>query len=355
MLYYARDAVRDASTFLGGVAFRAFFLARKWRVVAYGGLAFLFLVMAWNVWTTLSLARTMNVVGDMFQHGAKDGEFTPHLWWFVFYGFSYFVTETAIEQYQLRYNWYWRETITRALAARWIESQCSIEGASERIHDCPRDLAQKIVDLSVPFVRSIMILLVFVPTLWNLNEEFPVIRHVPGGLFWLVALWCMGQGLGSFLIGIRLPGLRFRLHRNEARMRTGFQDIEHGKKARARVHMKEIDVRLWSLDDRLLRLRRRYARTFYELFFFGLWKNAYRQVWGFGTMIVGISLVARNVITAGVFLETTNVLNETHRAFSVLSDSWGIITEIWTVMQRIRQFETLMTEDTAVTYVEYDG
>ncbi|MDR3570992.1 MAG: SbmA/BacA-like family transporter [Candidatus Pacebacteria bacterium] len=353
MLYYARSAVREATTFLESVVFRAFFADKKWWAISYGGFVLFLLTMSWNVWTTLSLAQTMNVVGDMFQHKVRQIEFDEVLRQFAFYGFSYWATEVLIEQYQLRYGWYWREAITRALFPRWTEALSHIEGASERIADCPRDLAQKIVDLSIPVVRSIMVLCVFVPVLWDLSKRFPLADRIPGLLVWFVVLWCATELLASLIIGRRLPGLRFGLRRKEAELRTNFEDLERTKKTKASLCVGEIRTHMNSLDERLLRLRASYSEAFLHLLFLGVWKNTYRQTWGFGTMIAGISLVARNLISAGVYLETSNILNETHRAFSVVSDSWGIVTEIVGILRRLREFEAL-TLTRGVVYVEYE-
>jgi ABC-type long-subunit fatty acid transport system fused permease/ATPase subunit len=169
-----------------------------------------------------------------------------------------------------------------------------------------------------------------------------------------VILWCGSEFAFSLLIGRRLPALRKLLRRSEARLRTSFEDIERLEKAGLASCLEDLEMHVRALDARLVRMRALYSRTFFHLLLLSAWKNTYRQTYGFGTLIAGVLLLERGLIEAGIFFETTNVLNETHRALSVVSDSWGIVTEIVAIFQRLREVEAIALSHPKIRYIDYN-
>jgi len=173
----------------------------------------------------------------------------------------------------------WRQAMTMYFLENWQELRY-IEGASQRVQEDTKRFATIMESLGASLVESIMVLIAFIPILWELSKNvnnIPVVGdldHAP--VFVTIAFAVIGTVVLS-LIGFKLPGLEFNNQRVEAAFRKEL------------VIAEDIQERgtFGVMTDLFSQVRKNYFRLFFHYFYFDVAKFTYLQI---GTIIPYILL-----------------------------------------------------------------
>ena len=119
------------------------------------------------------------------------------------------------------YTFKWREAMTFAYLKFWKNKNDNIEGSSQRIQEDAYNFSKIVESLGLAFVKSLMILMAFIPILWTLSEDvskilfknlsedsiFYFLKDMQGLLVYVALFISLGGLIISWFVGIKLPGL----------------------------------------------------------------------------------------------------------------------------------------------------
>jgi len=224
-----------------------------------------------------------------------------------------------------RFSFRWREALTKAYLPKWKEMDNHTEGASQRIQEDTRKFAWFVWVLGEGFVKAIMILVFFLPVLWTLSEGF----GIPGYLIW-IALGVSVGGLGvSAVIGRKLPKLEYNNQMVEAKFRKSLVRCEDNKDAHG---IKE-------LFDQFKDLKYNYYRLYDNYKYYSLWENMYFQAGVVIPYLVASPQYFAGLITLGTLVQIGNAFDKIHESMSFFTDNWLTVTELRSVVLRLKEFE----------------
>ena len=156
----------------------------------------------------------------------------------------------------------------------------NIEGAAQRVQEDTRIFAGIMESLGVGFMRSIMILVAFLPILWGLSDSItalPVVGPVNQGLVFVAILFALAGTVGLATVGIKLPGLQFNNQVVEARYR---KELVLGEDDHNRADPP-------SVKELFENVRKNYFKLFFHYMYFDVAKWSYLQ---FGVLVPYIAL-----------------------------------------------------------------
>ena len=133
----------------------------------------------------------------------------------------YIFIAVILDFYTKHFIFRWRTSMNDYYTEHWDQLR-DIEGAAQRIQEDTRIFAGIMEGLGVGFMRSIMILVAFLPILWGLSDSvtaLPVVGPVDQGLVFVAILFAMAGTVGLATVGIKLPGLQYNNQVVEARYR----------------------------------------------------------------------------------------------------------------------------------------
>jgi peptide/bleomycin uptake transporter len=242
----------------------------------------------------------------------------------------------AVTNYVMRlYTLSWREAITFNYLPRWKNVTEDIEGASQRIQEDTFRFTRIMESLGVQIVQAVMMLIAFVPVLWNLGLEFDVgwVRNIPGLLVWASLLVSIG-GLGiSWIVGIKLPKLEYNNQKAEAAFRKQLVLAEDDK-----IHY----AATYALLELFTTIRLNYRRLFIHHGYFDLWVNLYDQFITIVPYLVMGPGVFVGIITLGMLQQVVHAFEKVHHSLSLFLHNWTVITELRSIRLRLREFEQLL-------------
>jgi peptide/bleomycin uptake transporter len=190
-------------------------------------------------------------------------------------------------------------------------------------------------DLGVDLIRSVMILVAFLPILLTLSHhvtELPLVGAVPHALVFAAILWsAFGTGFLA-IVGIKLPGLEFKNQRVEAAYR---KELVYGEDNADRA-------RPPTLRELFGNVRRNYFRLYFNYMYFNVARYLYLQVDNiFPLILLGPTVIA-GVITLGIFTQINNAFDKVRESFQYLVNSWSTIVSLLSVYKRLRTFERVI-------------
>ena len=197
-------------------------------------------------------------------------------------------------------------------------------------------------DLGVSFVNSVMTLIAFIPVLMRLSTHItrlPLVGDVPNALVLAAIAWsAFGTGFLA-LVGIKLPGLQFRIQRVEAAYR---KELVYGEDDLRRATPP-------SLRDLFGDVRKSYFTLYFHYVYFNVARICYLQLDAiFSIVVLGPSVVA-GVITFGLLNQITGAFDQVRGAFQYLVTSWSTIVELQSIYKRLRGFEAVIRSEADVS------
>ncbi|HZZ31049.1 MAG TPA: peptide antibiotic transporter SbmA [Phenylobacterium sp.] len=237
------------------------------------------------------------------------------------------------------YVFRWRSAMNDYYLDHWSELR-AVEGAAQRVQEDTMRFASTLEDLGVSLINSVMTLIAFLPVLVRLSAHvnvLPLVGPVPHALVVAAVLWALlGTGLLA-IIGIRLPGLNFRIQRVEAAYR---KELVHGEDDPARAA--PLTVRTLFED-----VRRNYFRLYFNYMYFNIGRIIYLQIDNIFPYVVLAPAIVAGAITLGLLQQILNAFDQVRGSFQYLVNSWSTIVELQSIYKRLRGFEGVIREQRA--------
>lgn len=147
--------------------------------------------MVWAIWDLIQkmLADGVNNIGDLYQ-----GTLTFLLIAMVA------VTLAVLNSFLVsHYIFRWRTAMNEYYGEHWAPITSCVEGASQRVQEDTMRFATTMEDLGVSFVKAIMILIAFLPILFQLSAHVPALPLIGEVKHSLVLCRCsLGYFLGHY-------------------------------------------------------------------------------------------------------------------------------------------------------------
>jgi peptide/bleomycin uptake transporter len=264
------------------------------------------------------------------------GDFWDQIQKFLRIAMVYVTIAVVLDFFVKHYIFRWRTAMNDYYMAHWHKLR-HIEGAAQRVQEDTMRFAQIMEGLGIEFMRSLMILIAFLPILAGLSakvSELPYFGAVPYSLVWVAIGWAVVGTALLALVGIKLPGLQFENQRVEAAYR---KELVYGEDDAGRA-TPPVAARLFS------DVRTNYFRLFFHYLYFDVAKWSYIQ---FGVMVPYIALaptIVTGIITLGVMQQTVRAFGRVESAFQFLVLSWSTVVELMSVYKRLRAFEKQIGE-----------
>jgi peptide/bleomycin uptake transporter len=230
----------------------------------------------------------------------------------------------------------WRQSMAEYYHENWNRAR-HIEGASQRVQEDTLKFARLTENLGVGLLESVLMLVAFIPILWELSKSvtlFPIIGEIEHGLVWIVLMTAIGGTAILSLVGSKLPGIEYDIQKEEAAYR---KELVHGEDKKTRAKIKDVESLFASV-------RQIHFRSYLHYFYFNIAKWSYLQ----GMVIVPYSALGPTIIAGGI---TLGVVSQTVRAFGKVAESmqyiirsWLQIVELMSVYKRLREFEKQFKE-----------
>ena len=240
-----------------------------------------------------------------------------------------------------RYTFRWREANTRYYLFRWETSTAKIEGGSQRLQEDLMMFGKTLQSLFTGFFSAILVLVAFLPILWNLSSGLPVWNGqiIPGFLVWIALTISIGGTLFSLLLGWKLPGLEYNNQVVEAKFRKKLVYSEDDYNERLTA----------DLFPMFAAVKRNYYKLFNWYMAFGLWQTLFGFLAGNIAIVVLAPSYFGQLITLGVLFQVINAFGRVEGSLTYFIDRWTTIVEFQSVIRRIKEFDRVLTkaEETA--------
>jgi peptide/bleomycin uptake transporter len=232
------------------------------------------------------------------------------------------------------YIFRWRMAMNDFYVGHW-EQVRHIEGAAQRIQEDTMRFSSTMENLGVSFVGSVMTLIAFIPVLVRLSAHIthlPLIGPLPNALVLAAITWsALGTGFLA-LVGVKLPGLQFRIQRVEAAYR---KELVYGEDDPRRAEPP-------TLRGLFGDVRRSYFTLYFHYVYFNVARIFYLQLDAiFSIVVLGPSVIA-GVITFGLLNQIIGAFDQVRGAFQYLVTSWSTIVELQSIYKRLRAFEAVI-------------
>lgn len=317
--------------------FRSFFLSRKWFLWAYLGSAVIIYVSWYQVQLLVELNAWYREFFDFVQDAlTESGQKEESEYYFqilkVFRILAeWIVIAVLLHFFTQHYVFRWRTAMNDYYMSHW-HSLRHIEGAAQRVQEDTMEFAEIVESLGSYFLSSILILISFIPILWDLSKEItelPWIGPVDHSLVWVAILSAIGGTAIVALAGYRLPGLYFNNQKVEAAYR---KELVYGEDYADRAYPPTV-------QELFSNVRRNYYRLYLHYLYFNIGKYCYLQSSDIIPLVVMGPAVIAKAITFGVFQQVRDVFARVEGAFQLLIHSWNRIVRLMSIYKRLKQFE----------------
>lgn len=159
---------------------KAFFGSKKWFWCAYGGGVFILMLLAGQVYMSTLFNEIYGEYGDLLQNAIQLKSAGLEKFWalnryyfllVMIYMFVFSIANLVGRLYVLC----WREAMTRYYIPLLRNVPARIEGESQRIQEDAMNFADIVESLGLRAARSFMLLIFFLPILWDLSKK---VRHI---------------------------------------------------------------------------------------------------------------------------------------------------------------------------------
>lgn len=325
--------------------FRSFFLDKKWFPWSIAGT----LIILGATWYLVELDVQINQWFGKFYDFVQDSLANPNKNTFedmlaIMLEFAriagiYVLVAVILDFFTSHYVFRWRTAMNDYYMSHWDKLH-HIEGASQRVQEDTMRFADIVESLGVAFMRSVMMLIAFLPILWELSkhiDQLPWIGHVDHSLVYIALLSAIFGTALLAVVGQKLPGLEFNNQMVEAAYRKELVLGEDHKDRAQPATVKEL----------FSNVRKNYFILFKHYLYFNIAKYSYMQF----TVIIpyiamGPTIVAA-AFTLGVMQQIVRAFGKVENAFQYLVNSWGTIIKLISVYKRLKAFESHIKMNTA--------
>ncbi|ADY82830.1 ABC transporter, fused ATPase and inner membrane subunits [Acinetobacter pittii PHEA-2] len=232
------------------------------------------------------------------------------------------------------YVFRWRTAMNEYYTEHW-EKLRHVEGASQRVQEDTMRFATIMEDLGVELVKAVMILIAFLPILFQLSKHVPVlpiVGELEHSLVWAAIVWAAFGTVLLMVVGIKLPGLQFNNQKVEAAYRKELvYGEDHAERARPAT-----------LKELFSRVRKNYFRLYFHYAYFNLVATWYKQLDILYSLVVLFPAIASGKMTLGLINQIGGVFDKVRESFQYLISSWKTIIELLSIYKRLKAFESIL-------------
>jgi len=317
--------------------FRSFFLSKKYSLWAWVGC---FCILAGS-WLQVTIDVQINEWFGQFYNVIQKALGSPNsisittyydllLDVFILVGEFVFIA-VVLAFFSKHWVFRWRQAMTIYFVENWQQLR-QIEGASQRVQEDTKRFAGIMESLGASFVESMMVLIAFIPILWELSKNvnnIPIVGYLDHAPVYVTIAFAIIGTITLSLIGFKLPGLEFNNQRVEAAFRKELVIAEDIKERGAMSDMLNL----------FEQVRKNYFKLFFHYFYFDVAKFTYLQA----GMIIPYILLAPSIvgglISLGIMQQIIRAFYRVLDSFQFLVKSWPTIVELISVYKRLREFE----------------
>lgn len=320
-------------------AFWRFLSDNKWQKWSIGGSAFIL----FNIWFGVQVSVAINAwygpFWDMIQKMLSDGGGDINDLYKGTLTFLYIamvaVTFAVINAFfTSHYVFRWRTAMNEYYTANWDKLR-HVEGASQRIQEDTMRFATIMEDLGVELIKSVMVLIAFLPLLFQISQKVPVlpiVGEIEHSLVWAAVVWAIAGTVILMLVGQKLPGLQFNNQKVEAAYRKELVYGEDHENRADPVTLKEL----------FSKVRVNYFRLYFHYAYFNLVAIWYKQLDILYSLVVLFPAIASGKMTLGLINQISNIFDKVRESFQYLISSWKTIIELLSIYKRLKAFESIL-------------
>lgn len=323
-------------------AFWRFLSDNKWQKWSIWGSAFIL----FNIWFGVQVSVAINAwygpFWDMIQKMLSDGGGDINDLYKGTLTFLYIamvaVTFAVINAFfTSHYVFRWRTAMNEYYTANWDKLR-HVEGASQRIQEDTMRFATIMEDLGVELIKSVMVLIAFLPLLFQISQKVPVlpiVGEIEHSLVWAAVVWAIAGTVILMLVGQKLPGLQFNNQKVEAAYRKELVYGEDHENRADPVTLKEL----------FSKVRVNYFRLYFHYAYFNLVAIWYKQLDILYSLVVLFPAIASGKMTLGLINQISNIFDKVRESFQYLISSWKTIIELLSIHNRLKAFESILDKD----------
>ena len=322
--------------------FWRFLSDNKWQKWSIWGSAFIL----FNIWFGVQVSVAINAwygpFWDMIQKMLSDGGGDINDLYTGTLTFLYIamiaVTFAVINAFfTSHYVFRWRTAMNEYYTANWDQLR-HVEGASQRIQEDTMRFATIMEDLGVELIKSVMVLIAFLPLLFKISEKVPVlpiVGEIEHSLVWAAIVWAVVGTVVLMIVGQKLPGLQFNNQKVEAAYR---KELVYGED-----HENRADP--LTLKELFSRVRYNYFKLYFHYASFNLVAIWYKQLDILYSLVVLFPAIAAGKMTLGLINQISNIFDKVRESFQYLISSWKTIIELLSIHKRLKAFESILDKD----------
>ena len=319
--------------------FWGFLSDNKWQKWSIWGSA----LILFNIWFGVQVSVAINAwygpFWDMIQKMLSDGGGNINDLYNGTLTFLYIamvaVTFAVINAFfTSHYVFRWRTAMNEYYTANWDRLR-HVEGASQRIQEDTMRFATIMEDLGVELIKSVMVLIAFLPLLFKISEKVPVlpiVGEIEHSLVWAAIVWAVFGTVVLMIVGQKLPGLQFNNQKVEAAYR---KELVYGED-----HENRADP--LTLKELFARVRVNYFRLYFHYAYFNLVAIWYKQLDVLYSLVVLFPAIAAGKMTLGLINQISNIFDKVRESFQYLISSWKTIIELLSIYKRLKAFESIL-------------
>lgn len=323
-------------------AFWRFLSDNKWQKWSIWGSAFIL----FNIWFGVQVSVAINAwygpFWDMIQKMLSDGGGDINDLYKGTLTFLYIamvaVTFAVINAFfTSHYVFRWRTAMNEYYTANWDKLR-HVEGASQRIQEDTMRFATIMEDLGVELIKSVMVLIAFLPLLFQISQKVPVlpiVGEIEHSLVWAAVVWAIAGTVILMLVGQKLPGLQFNNQKVEAAYRKELVYGEDHENRADPVTLKEL----------FSKVRVNYFRLYFHYAYFNLVAIWYKQLDILYSLVVLFPAIASGKMTLGLINQISNIFDKVRESFQYLISSWKTLIELLSIHKRLKAFESILDKD----------
>ncbi|MGV0886796.1 peptide antibiotic transporter SbmA [Acinetobacter venetianus] len=321
--------------------FWRFFSDNKWQKWSIWGSAFIL----FNIWFGVQVSVAINAwygpFWDMIQKMLSDGggniaDLYNGTLTFLYIAMVAVTFAVVNAFFTSHYVFRWRTAMNEYYTANW-EKLRHVEGASQRIQEDTMRFATIVEDLGVELIKSVMVLIAFLPLLFQISQKVPVlpiVGEIEHSLVWAAVIWAIVGTVVLMFVGQKLPGLQFNNQKVEAAYR---KELVYGED-----HENRADP--LTLKELFARVRVNYFRLYFHYAYFNLVAIWYKQLDILYSLVVLFPAIAAGKMTLGLINQISNIFDKVRESFQYLISSWKTIIELLSIHKRLKAFESILDE-----------
>jgi peptide/bleomycin uptake transporter len=319
-----------------------FFIDKEWRLWSILGSLFILISTWYQVQLDVKINEWFGAFYDTLQKAlSKPGsvsldEFVGYLWTFAGVAGLWIIIAIITGFFVSHWLFRWRTSMVNYYHDVWQKARL-VEGAAQRVQEDTVKFGRIMESLGVGLLDSIMTLAAFLPILYVLSKkvtELPYLGQVDNALIWVAIVTAAGGTAFLAAVGIKLPGIEYRIQKEEAAYR---KELVLGEDNLDRMQPATV-------NELFNNVRKINYISYAHYLYFNACKWSYFQ----GMVIVPYLALAPTIITGAVTLgfiqQITRAFGRVEGSLQYLVKSWTIIIELISVVKRLKEFEASIND-----------